>query len=152
VIELLYYKANWLFKKAKAGGGDSSNEEKHYKQAHEAFFSFISKPEHKPAAVFVQSERPNTHNYGTITYYEPNAHILTNKDGKVMNIRYRLDLVKGENFYPKKTPKDKQKLAQLKNNYLKDNLQQRFLGRLIVLTIQAHIAGPDIDVCEDRVI
>ncbi|KAM0196111.1 hypothetical protein ACHAPA_004754 [Fusarium lateritium] len=140
--------AEAMLTKAKAGGGDSSKEEKLYKQAHDAFLSFLSQPEHKSAAVFVGSEKPNPHNYGTITYYEPNTHVLTNQDGKTTHVRYRLDPADGEHLYPQKTPEDKQKLAELGSNYLEDDLQQRFPGKPIILTIQAHIAGPD-DVLDD---
>ncbi|KAG7414557.1 hypothetical protein LZL87_003160 [Fusarium oxysporum] len=135
-------------KKAKAGGGDYSKEQKLYDQAHAAFLSFLGNPEHKSAAVFVTSEKPNPHNYGTITYYEPNTHVLTNKDGDITNVRYRLDPADGEHLYPNKTPEDKEVLAKLGNDYLEDDLRQRFPDKPIVLTIQAHIAGPD-DVLDD---
>jgi catalase len=135
-------------KKAKAGGGDYSKEQKLYDQAHAAFLSFLGNPEHRSAAVFVSSEKPNPHNYGTITYYEPNTHVLTNKDGGITNVRYRLDPADGEHLYPNKTPEDKEVLAKLGNDYLEDDLRQRFPDKPIVLTIQAHVAGPD-DVLDD---
>ncbi|KAM0345623.1 hypothetical protein ACHAPU_006276 [Fusarium lateritium] len=141
-------RAEFMLKKAKAGGGDTTKEQKGYDDAHTAFLSFLGKPENRPAAIFVGSEKPNPHNYGTITYYEPNTHILTNKGGKVTNVRYRLDPVDGVHLYSNKTPEDKQKLSQLGNNYLEDDLQQRFPAKPIVFTIQAHVAGPD-DVLDD---
>ncbi|VTO83158.1 unnamed protein product [Fusarium graminearum] len=137
-----------MFKKAQAAGGDFSKEKNDYDQAHAAFASFLGNPDHKSALVFVQSEKPNPHNYGTITYYEPNTHVLTNKDGKVTNVRYRLVPVDGEHLYPNKTPEDKQALAKLGNDYLEDDLRERFPSKPLILTIQAHIAGPD-DVLDD---
>lgn len=137
-----------MFKKAQAAGGDFSKEKNDYDQAHAAFASFLGTPDHKSALVFVQSEKPNPHNYGTITYYEPNTHVLTNKDGEVTNVRYRLVPVDGEHLYPNKTPEDKQALAKLGNDYLEDDLRERFPSKPLVLTIQAHIAGPD-DVLDD---
>ncbi|EYB29286.1 hypothetical protein FG05_02217 [Fusarium graminearum] len=137
-----------MFKKAQAAGGDFSKEKNDYDQAHAAFASFLGNPDHKSALVFVQSEKPNPHNYGTITYYEPNTHVLTNKDGKVTNVRYRLVPVDGEHLYPNKTPEDKQALAKLGNDYLEDDLRERFPSKPLALTIQAHIAGPD-DVLDD---
>ncbi|KAJ4243204.1 hypothetical protein NW762_014840 [Fusarium torreyae] len=140
--------AEAMLKKAKAEGSDYLEEQKNYDQAHAAFLSFLGKPENKSAAVFVFSEKPNPHSYGTITYYEPNTHVLINKDGRVTNVRYRLVPLDGEHPYPNKTPEDKQKLSQLGNNYLEDDLHQRFPDKPIVFTIQAHIAGPD-DVLDD---
>ncbi|QPC76698.1 hypothetical protein HYE68_007450 [Fusarium pseudograminearum] len=137
-----------MLKKAQATGGDFSKEKNDYDQAHAAFVSFLGHPDHKSALVFVQSEKPNPHNYGTITYYEPNTHVLTNKDGKITNVRYRLVPADGEYLYPNKTPKDKQTLAKLGNDYLEDDLRERFPSKPLVLIIQAHIAGPD-DVLDD---
>ncbi|KAH7191719.1 catalase-like domain-containing protein [Fusarium flagelliforme] len=141
-------RAEVILKEAKAVGGDTSKEQKAYDEAHASFLSFLKKPENQSAAVFVGSEKPKPHNYGTITYYEPNTHILTNKNGKVTNVRYRLDPADGVHLYPNKTPEDKQKLAQLGNDYLEDNLQQRFPDKPVIFTIQAHVADPN-DVLDD---
>ncbi|KAI1370429.1 catalase-like domain-containing protein [Hypoxylon crocopeplum] len=99
---------------------------------------------HPLAAVFVNSPKPNPFNYGTITYYEPNTH---NKDGKVTNVRYRLDPADGEHLYPN----DLEQLKKLGQSYLEDDLKQRFPDRPIVFTIQAHIADPT-DVLDDATI
>ncbi|RGP81438.1 catalase [Fusarium longipes] len=141
-------RADLMLKKAKAAGADTAKEQKAYDEAHAAFLSFLGKPENESAKIFVGSEKPNPHNYGTITYYEPNTHILTNKEGKSTNVRYRLDPADGVHLYPSKTAEDKKKLSQLGNNYLEDDLQQRFPAKPIVFTIQAHVAGPD-DVLDD---
>ncbi|KAM5343365.1 hypothetical protein ACJ41O_011902 [Fusarium nematophilum] len=126
--------------KAKAGGGDYSKEQEIFNQVAAAFGAFLAG--HPSAAVFVKSPKPNPHNYGTITYYEPNTHVLTNKDGKITNVRYRLDPADGEHLYPNETPQDKDDLKKLGQNYLEDDLQQRFPDKPIVFAIQAHIAGP----------
>ncbi|KAF4454146.1 hypothetical protein F53441_3281 [Fusarium austroafricanum] len=121
-----------MLKKAKAGGGGYSKEQKAYDQAHAAFLSFLKDPEHKSAAVFVSSEKPNPHNYGTMTYYEPNTHVLTNKDGKVTNVRYRLDPADGEHLYPNKTPEDKEKLAKLGPDDILDDATKPYQSKTFI--------------------
>ncbi|KPM41425.1 hypothetical protein AK830_g5153 [Neonectria ditissima] len=138
-----------LLEKAKAAGGDTTKEQQIFDQANAAFGVFLKG--HAPAMKFVTSSKPNPHNYGTITYYEPNTHILTNKDGKTTNVRYRLDPTDGEQLYPNVTPQDKENLQKLGQSYLEDDLKQRFPGKPIVLTIQAHIAGPN-DTLDDATI
>jgi catalase len=120
-------------KKAKARGGGYSKEQKAYDDAHFAFLGFLTKPEQKSALQFVTSDKPNSHTYGTITYYQPNTHVLTNEDGKVTNVRYRLDPDVGEHLYPNKTPEDKEKLVKLSNGYLEDDLNQRFCRKVYSL-------------------
>ncbi|KAF2128707.1 heme-dependent catalase [Dothidotthia symphoricarpi CBS 119687] len=137
--------AQALLSKAQAGGGDSSKEAESFKKAGVAFQTFLGG--HPSAAKFVTSPKPNPFNYGTITYYEPNTHVLTNKDGKATNIRYRLDPADGEHFYPN----DPEQLKSLGPNYLENDLQQRFPDKPIIFTIQAHIANPD-DVLDDATI
>lgn len=100
---------------------------------------------HPSAAVFVQSPKPNPHNYGTLTYYEPNTHVLTNKEGKTINVRYRLDPEDGEQLYPK------EQLEKLGPNYLEDDLRQRFPEKPIALNIVAHIANSD-DILDDATV
>jgi catalase len=137
--------AKFLLEKAKAAGGDITNETEIFTKASAVFGTFLaSRPS---AATFVNSPKPNPFNYGTITYYEPNTHILTNKDGKVTNVRYRLDPVDGEHLYPN----DPEQLKKLGQSYLEDDLQQRFPSKPIVFNIQAHIANPD-DVLDDATI
>ncbi|KAK7397656.1 hypothetical protein QQX98_012982 [Neonectria punicea] len=135
--------------KAKAAGGDYSTEQKTFDQANAEFGAFLKV--HEAAFKFVSSSKPNPYNYGTITYYEPNTHILTNKDGKTTNVRYRLVPADGEHLYPKDTDQDKENLQKLGPNYLEDDLQQRFPGKPIVFTIQAHIADPN-DILDDATI
>ena len=137
--------AQYLLEKAQAGGGDYSQEQEIFDQAFAAFQGFLGS--HPSAAVFVASPKPNPFNYGTITYFEPNTHVLTNKNGKVTNIRYRLDPADGQHLYPN----DPEQLGKLGQNYLDDDLQQRFPNKPIVFTIQAHIAGPT-DVLDDATI
>jgi catalase len=133
-----------LLEEAKKKGGDHSKELEEFNKAQAAFKAFLA---HVPsAAVFVTGERPNPHNYGTITYYQPNTHVLTNKDGKITNVRYRLDPADGDHLY-----KDPEELKKLADSYLEDDLQQRFPGEPIVFTIQAQIANPD-DVLDDATI
>ncbi|KAM0425946.1 hypothetical protein ACHAPT_008885 [Fusarium lateritium] len=134
--------AEALVKKAIEEGRDATKEKELLKQANAAFGVFLSAPGRESAKVFVTAEKPNPHNYGTITYYEPNTHVLTNKDGKVTNVRYRLIPADGEHLYPQKTPEDRDFLAKLPKDYLEDDLHQRFPGKPIVFTIQAHIADP----------
>lgn len=134
-----------LLEKAKAGGGDYTKELKDFQKASSEFQAFLAS--HPSAAVFVNSPKPNSFNYGTITYYQPNTHILTNKDGKVTNVRYRLNPVDGEHLYPN----DPEQLKKLGKNYLEDDLQQRFPDKPIVFDIQAHIAAPT-DILDDATI
>lgn len=122
---------------AKAKGGDYSKEQEIFNKAQSLFQTFLAG--HRSAATFVQSPKPNPHNYGTITYWQPNTHRLVNKDGKTTNVRYRLDPADGEHLYPN----DPAFLKTLDKDYLEDDLRQRFPAKPIVLTIQAHIAGPD---------
>ncbi|KAI0837577.1 catalase-like domain-containing protein [Hypoxylon sp. FL0890] len=137
--------AQFLLEKAKAGGGDYSKELENFKKAAGAFHIFLAS--HPSAAAFVNAPKPNPFNYGTITYWEPNTHVLTNKDGKITNVRYRLDPEDGEHLYPN----DPEQLNKLGKSYLEDDLQQRFPEKPIVFTIQAHIADPT-DVLDDATI
>lgn len=134
-----------LLDKAVAGGGDTTKELAAFKVAGAAFQGFLAS--HPSAATFVGSPKPNPFNYGTITYYEPNTHILTNKDGKVTNVRYRLDPADGDHLYPN----DPLKLKQLDQSYLEEDLHERFPEKPIVFTIQAHIANAD-DVLDDATV
>jgi catalase len=129
----------FLLKKAQEAGADFSKELEAFKKAGAAFQAFLAV--HPAAAAFALSEKPNPFNYGTIKYYEPNTHVLTNKDGKTTNVRYRLDPVDGEHLYPH----DKEQLAQLGPNYLEDDLKKRFPEKPISFIIQAHIANHDDD-------
>lgn len=138
--------AEFLLKKAQEAGGDFAKELDNFKKAGAAFQGFLAV--HPAAATFALSKKPNPHNYGTIKYYEPNTHVLTNKDGKVTNVRYRLDPVDGEHLYP---DDDKEQLAKLGQNYLNDDLHHRFPRKPIFFTIQAHIANHD-DILDDATI
>jgi catalase len=137
--------AQFLLEKAQAAGGDYSQEQTNFNKASATFQAFLGK--HQSAAVFVGSPKPNPFNYGTITYYEPNTHVLTNKDDKITNVRYRLDPVDGEHLYPN----DPEQLKKLGQSYLEDDLQQRFPNKPIIFTIQAHIADHT-DVLDDATI
>ncbi len=136
--------AQFLLEEAKKKGGDSSKEQENFSKAQTAFQTFLAS--HPSAANFVLSPKPNPFNYGTITYYEPNTHVLTNKDGKITNVRYRLDPADGDHLYT-----NPEQLKKLGPNYLEDDLQQRFPQKPIIFTIQAHIADPD-DVLADATI
>lgn len=136
--------AEFLLKKAKEGGGDFAKEKASFDKAQAAFLAFLSS--HPSAAKFVSAIKPNPFNYGTITYYEPNTHVLTNKDGKITNVRYRLDPADGDHLYT-----DPEQLKKLALSYLEDDLQQRFPQKPIVFTIQAHIADSS-DVLDDATI
>jgi len=135
--------AEFLLKKAEDEGLDTTKEKENLKKAQTAFGTFLAS--HPSAAVFVSSPKPNPFNYGTITYYEPNTHVLTNKDGKVTNVRYRLDPADGDHLF---TP---EQASQLNDNYLEDDLKERFPQKPIIIYIQAHIAGLD-DVLDDATI
>lgn len=137
--------AQRALEKAKAGGGDYSKEQDTFNKAAVAFKTFLAG--HPSAAVFVNSAKPNPFNYGTFTYFEPNTHVLTNKDGKMTNVRYRLDPADGEHLYPN----DKEALKKLGPNYLEDDLRNRFPSKPIVFTIQAHIADAS-DTLDDATI
>ncbi|CAG9982206.1 unnamed protein product [Clonostachys byssicola] len=130
-------------------GGDTAKEQAAFGKAQVDFGAFLGQNE--AAARFINSPKPNPHNYGTITYYEPNTHVLTNKDGKVTNVRYRLIPTDGEHLYPNNTAADKAELSKLGRDYLEDDLKQRFPGKPISFIIQAHIANPD-DVLYDATI
>ncbi|KAJ4985906.1 catalase related subgroup [Stagonosporopsis vannaccii] len=136
---------NAALEKAKAAGGDFTNEVEAFKSAVGPFQAFLAS--HPSAATFVNSPKPNPLNYGTITYYEPNTHVLTNGDGRVSNVRYRLEPVDGEHLYPD----DSSQLQKLGQSYLEEDLLKRFPERPVIFTIQAHIAGTD-DVLEDATI
>lgn len=131
--------------KAQVAGGNTTKETDSFKKAGAAFGAFLAS--HPSAATFVNSPKPNPFNYGTITYYEPNTHILTNKDGKVTNVRYRLEPADGEHL----NPNEPEQLKKLGQNYPEDDLQQRFPSKPIIFTIQAHIADAD-DVLDDATI
>lgn len=136
--------AQYLLDKAKERGGDYSKEQDNLTKAQAAFQIFLAS--HPSAAKFVLSPKPNPFNYGTITYYEPNTHVLTNQTGKITNVRYRLDPADGDHLYT--NPEELKKLGQ---NYLEDDLRQRFPQKPIIFTIQAHIADPS-DVLDDATI
>lgn len=136
--------AEFLLNKAKEKGGDISQETENLKKAQIAFGTFLAG--HPSAQTFVGSPKPNPFNYGTITYYEPNTHVLTNKDDKTTNIRYRLIPADGDHLYT-----DAEQLKKLNPNYLEDDLQNRFPHKPIIFTIQAHIADPT-DVLDDATI
>lgn len=134
-----------LLDKAKAEGHDTTQETAAFKAAAGPFQAFLAS--HPSAATFVNSPKPNPFNYGTITYYEPNTHILTNADGRVTNVRYRLDPADGEHLHPD----DPAQLKVLEKDYLEIDLHERFPDKPIVFTIQAHIADPS-DVLDDATI
>ncbi|KZM21050.1 Catalase [Ascochyta rabiei] len=134
-----------MLDKANAAGGDIIKEAAAFKAAAAPFQAFLAS--HPSAATFVNSPKPNPFNYGTITYYEPNTHILTNKDGKITNVRYRLDPADGQHLYPN----DPSQLKVLGQSYLEEDLQQRFPSKPIIFTIQAHIANSD-DVLDDATV
>lgn len=94
------------------------------------------------AGVFLKGDRPNPHNYGTITYYQPNTHVLTNSEGKKTNVRYRLDPADGDHLY------NSEEIKTLPMHYLEKDLMDRFPSKPIVFTIQAHIASEN-DVLDD---
>ena len=131
--------------KAKAAEGDTSKEVAAFKAAAGPFQAFLAS--HPSAATFVNSPKPNPLNYGTITYYEPNTHVLTNAEGKITNVRYRLDPEDGDHLYPN----DPAELKKLDQSYLEEDLHERFPQKPIVFTIQAHIADAD-DVLDDATI
>lgn len=137
--------AKALLDKATAAGGDTTKEVAAFKAAAAPFQAFLAS--HPSAATFVNSPKPNPFNYGTITYYEPNTHILTNHDGQVTNVRYRLDPADGEHLHPN----DPSKLKTLDQSYLEEDLRERFPSNPIVFTIQAHIANAD-DVLDDATV
>ena len=125
-------------------GGDYSKEQDNFNKAQAAFGTFLAS--HPSAAKFVNSAKPNPFNYGTLTYYEPNTHVLTNQDGIITNVRYRLDPADGDHLYT-----DPEQLKTLGQNYLEDDLKQRLPERPILFTIQAHVADPD-DILDDATI
>ena len=128
---------------AKKRGGDTSKEQAAFDKANAAFQAFLVQV--PSAMVFVTGEKPNPYNYGTITYYEPNTHVLTNKDGKVTNVRYRLDPADGDHLYKP------EELSKLADSYLEDDLNSRFPSKPIIITIQAHVANST-DVLDDATI
>jgi catalase len=137
--------AKYLLDKAKDRGGNYSKELENFNKAVADTQDFLDA--HPSAATFANSPKPNPFNYGTITYYQPTTHVLTNKDGKVTNVRYRLDPADGDHLYPN-DPKELNKLGQ---NYLEDDLRKRFPDKPIVFTIVAHIAEPN-DVLDDSTV
>ncbi|KAM0326696.1 hypothetical protein ACHAQA_006567 [Verticillium albo-atrum] len=144
-----FTRAQAILEKAKQSGKDTSQEEAAFRKAAGPFGAFLES--HPSAKAFVNSPKPNPHTYGTITYYEPNTHILTNAEGQTTNVRYRLEPAEGEQLYPGTTPADKEALARLPASYLEDDLRQRFPDKPIVFTVQAHIADAN-DVLEDATV
>ncbi|KAH7018033.1 catalase-like domain-containing protein [Microdochium trichocladiopsis] len=92
---------------------------------------------HPEAQTFFTADKPNPHNYGTIVYYQPNTHVLTNAQGKKTNLRYRLVPQDGEHLYTK------DELPGLAPAYLHEDLLTRFPAKPLVLELQAHIPGPE---------
>ncbi|KAL3422778.1 catalase related subgroup [Phlyctema vagabunda] len=131
--------AEAVYNQAKAAGGDSSKQLENYKKAGAEFQAFLET--HPSAKVFV-GPKPNPFNYGTITYYQPNTHVLTNKNGEKTNVRYRLEPADGEHLF------NPDELSKQKESYLEEDLQQRFPSKPIVFTIQAHVADPT-DILDD---
>ncbi|KAJ2970904.1 hypothetical protein NUW58_g9559 [Xylaria curta] len=129
--------------KAKAGGGDYSKQEKNFGEVATRFQAFLAG--HPSANVFVNGPKPNPIDFGTLTYYEPNTHVLTNSTGKTVNVRYRLDPEAGEQLYPP------EELSKLGRDYLEDDLRKRFPQKPIAFNIVAHIADPD-DVLDDATV
>ena len=132
-----------LLDEAKKKGGDYSKEQADFDKAQAAFQAFLVQT--PSAMAFVTGAKPNPYNYGTITYYEPNTHVLTNKDGKVTNVRYRLDPADGDHLYKP------EELSKLGDSYLEDDLHQRFPSKPIIYTIQAHVANST-DVLDDATV
>ncbi|KHN94061.1 catalase [Metarhizium album ARSEF 1941] len=130
------------FDDAARKGGDASKEQVDLKQAKGVFDAWLGT--HESAKRFFESPKPNPVNYGTITYYQPNTHVLTNAEGETVNVRYRLDPVDGEQLFPENE-------APKQPNYLEDNLLYRFPTEPIKFKVLAHIAGPD-DVLDDATV
>ncbi|KFG87904.1 catalase [Metarhizium anisopliae] len=123
-------------------GGSYSKEKADFEQAVKVFKTWLGT--HPSAFRFVDSPKPNPFNYGTITYYQPNTHVLTNANGDSVNVRYRLDPADGVHLFPENgAPKDP--------NYLEDDLLHRFPTTPIVFNLQANVAGPD-DILDDATI
>lgn len=72
---------------------------------------------------------------------------MTNAEGKVTNVRYRLDPADGDHLYPN----DPIELKKLDQSYLEKDLQELFPKEPIIFTIQAHIANDD-DVLDDATV
>ncbi|TDZ33832.1 Catalase-related peroxidase [Colletotrichum spinosum] len=128
---------------AEQKGGDTTEEQEAFDNAQKAFFPFLEA--HPLAAKFSNGYGPNPHNYGTLQYYEPNTHILTNAEGGVVNVRYVLEPADGEHLY------GKDELDGLSPSYLEEDLKQRFPEKPIGLNIKAHIADPG-DVLDDATV
>ncbi|OAA34112.1 catalase [Metarhizium rileyi] len=123
-------------------GGDTSKETRDLDHANQVFETWLKTQD--SAKRFVESPSPNPFNYGTITYYQPNTHILSNANGDITHVRYRLDPVDGEHLFPDgEAPSDP--------NYLEDDLLERFPGKSILFDVQAHIADAD-DIVDDATI
>ncbi|KAJ0270176.1 hypothetical protein COL940_011872 [Colletotrichum noveboracense] len=129
--------------KAQKKGGDTSKEQAAFNQAQQMFGAFLAI--HPSAAQFVKGAKPNPYNYGTLQYYEVNTHVLTNADGKVSNVRYKLEPADGEHLYTD------DELKNLAPSYLEEDLQQRFPEKPIIFNIMAHIADPN-DVLDDATV
>jgi len=142
-LVLAFSIAKAALKAAQEKGGDSSKEKAAFDQAMISLGAFLK--DHASANRFLNSDKPNPLNYGTITYYEPNTHVLTNSNGQVTNVRYRLDPADGVHLYTA------DQLPGLAPNYLEDDLEQRFPSKPIVFTIQAHIADAN-DVLDDATV
>lgn len=136
-------KAEAALEKAKEEGKDTSSEEAALQEASQAFGAFLET--HPSAKEFFTAPKPNPHDYGTIVYYQPNTHVLTNAEGNETNVRYRLIPADGVHLY------DPSVIDRIQESYLEIDLRQRFPTRPIVFTIKAHIADPD-DVLDDATV
>lgn len=138
-------KAKGHLESVKSQGGDHRKEQENYSQAERDFKAFLAS--HPSAATFALAPKPNPFNYGTITYYQVNTHVLTNADGKVTNVRYRLEPEDGHHLYNN----DSEEFKKLRSDYLENDLKERFPGKPIKFTVLAHVANSD-DVLDDATI
>lgn len=138
-------KAKGRLESAKSQGGDHSKEQESLNHAEAAFKNFLAG--HPSAATFALAPKPNPFNYGTITYYQVNTHILTNADGRITYVRYRLDPEDGHHLYNN----DSEEFKKLGSNYLEDDLKERFPAKPIRFTVVAHVANFD-DVLDDATV
>ncbi|KAH6688495.1 catalase-like domain-containing protein [Plectosphaerella plurivora] len=136
-------KAEAVLKKAEEEGKDTATEKAALEEANRPFGAFLET--HPAAKEFFTSPKPNPHDYGTIVYYQPNTHILTNAEGKETNVRYRLIPQDGVHLY------DPSVIDRIAESYLEIDLLQRFPLRPIMFTIKAHIADAD-DVLDDATV
>lgn len=141
---LQLFRGSAIARAVAAQNPDSAKAKEDRDKANTAFGGFLAT--HPSANKFATDTKPNPKTYGTLTYYQPNTHVLTNQKGNVSNVRYRLIPAAGQQLITEKA-----ELDALSPTYLEDDLRDNLAKTPIVFTLQAHVADPS-DTLDDATI